>query len=134
MGWITTYRDKLSGSRVETFISPAGFLEQKYIGPQTGPSVKNGVKKLDVQSKKIISQNKDVLMLINLDDVTTTNRAAHLEAVKAMRYLQYKKTAIYGPVRLQVLLNTLTLVAGMQKKIRVFSNRIEAIKWLREKT
>ena len=117
---------------VTTFINPSGFIEQHYIGAQNGKTVAKGVNAVNLAVKKLRSQHKAALVLVDISQVTTTNLNSHMAAVKGMREVPFKKIAIYGPLSLQILLNTLAIVADKHDLVHAFSSRIEAIEWLRE--
>jgi hypothetical protein len=123
---------KRSTTKVTTFINPAGFIEQHYIGAQTGPSVTRGVQSLRRLVKKIQSQNKVPLVLIDITLVTTNDLESHKAAIKGMQEVPFKRVAIYGTLTLQILLNTLAIVADKYETVHAFNNRIDAIKWLRK--
>ena len=60
------------------------------------------------------------------------NGHARKEAVKAMKNARYDRIAVYGNVAVQIMVNTLVLIAGKRQKIRVFSDRVEALRWLKD--
>jgi hypothetical protein len=119
--------------KVETFMHPSGIIEQHYYGVQTGVSVGQGVGKVRHIATKLSSQNKKVLLLVDLTKVKSTDIPSHIAAVKGMREVPFDKIAIYGPLRMQVLLNGLAIVADKHDKARAFETRIEALRWLRRK-
>jgi hypothetical protein len=53
--------------------------------------------------------------------------------VEAMKQAEYNRIAVYGNAAVQIMVNTLILIAGKRDKIRVFSNREEALKWLKSR-
>lgn len=115
---------------VETVWSPAGFVEQKYIGNQDSASIKKGHDKLRDYSKKLSKQNKPLLILVDVTELGKTDTATHMVAIKGIKTIDFKRAAMYGPVATQVLVNTLALVAGKKDIIKAFANRTEALKWL----
>ena len=117
---------------VSTFINPAGFIEQHYIGPQTGVTVAQGVQAVNSEVKKLKKQKRAALVLIDISQVTSTDLSSHTTAVKGMREVPYKRIAIYGPLSLQILLNTLAIVADKYDAVHAFSSRLEAIEWLKQ--
>lgn len=110
---------------VKTFINRVGFIEQHYLGDQTGESVTRGVQAVDVRVKDGVT-----LVLVDLTEVTSTNRASHMAAIKGMREVPYQRIAVYGPRHLQVLINTLASVARKSNDVQAFSCRYEAVVWL----
>jgi len=72
-----------------------------------------------------------VFILVSVSKVTSFGWAAQKAAVMAMREVSYDRVAIYGPISLQILLNTLSHVADSYNEVRAFSNRIETLEWLR---
>lgn len=119
-----------------TFFNPGGFIEQHFIGNQTPDSVIDAISELVQSAKKIRSKNQDALILVDVTkvpkiDVSGRMIRARQEAVKAMMNADYDRVAVYGSTALQVLVNTLILIAGKRDKIRVFSDRLDALKWLK---
>lgn len=117
---------------VVTFIHPSGFIEQHYLGTQTGETVADGVHQVSKLVSQFHSEGKKALVLVSLDDVTDTNLDSHAEAVKGMKEVPCDRLSIYGSLRMQVLLNTLILVADKTDIARAFGDRIDALRWLRE--
>jgi hypothetical protein len=110
---------------VKTFIHEVGFIEQHYLGDQTGKSVTVGVQAVD----EYVRQGT-TLVLVDLTEVTSTNRASHIAAIKGMKEVRYKRIAAYGPKHLQVLINTLAAIARKGLDVRAFSCRYDALEWL----
>src|SRR5579872_5525757 len=117
---------------VLTFINPAGFVEQHYRGDQTKKTVSHGVASIHRLANKVKSGGKEPLLLVDISEVTSTDIGSHMAAVKGMKNVPYKKLAIYGPLQLQVLLNTLAIVADKHDQARAFNNRADALRWLRQ--
>lgn len=130
---MTVRNQKKKDEQVTTLISPAGFIEQCYVGDQNEQSVKQGIKELKTCISKLKHQNKPAIILVDLSTLGNTDLGAHKAAILGMRTLDYQLGAFYGPLPIQVLLNTLSLVSGMQKKLKVFETRVEAVKWLKAK-
>ncbi len=122
--------------KVKTTFNPAGFIEQVYIGNQTPDSVIKGVTELVRRAKKLKADRKQVLILADVTgvpkiDISGKMARARKEAIQAMTTAEYDKVAVYGNVGVQILVNTLVLIAGKRDKIRVFSDRLAALKWLK---
>ena len=125
--------------KFETFSSPGGFIEQRYIGVQTPDSVSAAISELVKQAKKLNARNKPVLILVDVSEVPKIDTSSKMsearkDAVQAMTSSKYKRIAVYGNVSVQVLVNTLALIAGKRRKIRVFPNRVDALRWLKDGT
>ncbi len=123
---------------VKTFINPAGFIEQNYVGSQTPQEILAAIKLIAHYSKKLQKQEKPVLILVNINQVTSIDLShrtfnARLAGVKAMHTVGFQRAAVCGPLSVQVLVSTLAMVAGTRSKIRVFDNRVDAVRWLRAK-
>ncbi len=119
--------------KLRTFTNPAGFIELHFSGSQNEDTVMRGIADIQKYAQKRQQQHKDVLILVNLKELTTTDLGSHKAAVYGMRTLRYKRAAFYGPVHTQVLLNTLSIISGKQNKLKVFENRVEAVKWLKRR-
>jgi hypothetical protein len=115
----------------QTYLNPAGFIEQKYIGYQTEKNTTDGIAKLQGIAKKLEAQHKPVLILIDITQLGGTSSSARMAGISGMRRVKYKRAAMYGPLSTQILVNTLAMIAGKQNKTKAFSDRAEALKWLR---
>jgi hypothetical protein len=121
-----------SAKSVNTFINPAGLIEQHYVGAHNGITIGVGVREANKQVQKFIKANKPPLMLVNLTEVKSTNIKAHIAAAKGMRAVPFKKIAVYAPHNLQILINTLAIVSDRKKSVKAFDSRFEALEWLQE--
>ena len=124
--------------KFELFISPSGFIEEKFIGRQTPESVQTAVDQLIKLSRKLKGQKKRVLILVDITGISKVNTSDRMKEtrqamVKAMKEESYDRLAVYGNMATQVLVNTMALIAGKRNKVRVFDNRIDALKWLKNK-
>jgi len=120
----------------ESFYNPAGFVEMHFFGEQTPDSVISAITELVDWSKKLNSKKQRVLILADVTDVSKIDISGKMAparrvAVKAMTSAKYDRIAIYGNIAVQIMVNTLVLIAGKRKQIRVFSDRLEALRWLK---
>jgi len=123
-----------STGTVKTFMNPAGFIEVHYIGRQTAESVAESVKVLQKSAKKIHASKRPVLILLDISRLKIVfDQKAHAVAARGLTEVPFERGAIYGPLKAQLLINTLSMVAGVQYKVRAFGDRLEAIEWLRGK-
>ena len=128
-----------SKKKVETFIHPSGFVEQHYSGFQTINSVLTGLRDLEKNvNKSVKEQGKPALILVDTTGLTKVDLSrrmlgARQKGVQLMRDLNFKKAAIYGPLAIQILVNTMAKIAGVNGRLRVFENRVDAIRWLKSK-
>lgn len=118
------------------FASPGGFIEIYFKGEQTPESVTAAVKGLVRWSKKLETEHQKMLVLADVSDVSKIDVSGKMAparkvAVEAMRNAKYEKIAVYGNVAVQIMVNTLVLIAGKRKEIRVFSDRMDALRWLK---
>jgi predicted glycosyltransferase len=125
-----------SSDKVKTSFNPAGFIEQVFIGNQTPDSVISAVEELVRRAKMLKTERKPVLILADVTkvpkiDISGKMAGARKQAVAAMATAEYDKVAVYGNVAVQIMVNTLVLIAGKRNKVRVFGNRVEALKWLK---
>ena len=130
------YNILMARDKYKIFVSPAGFIETHFTGNQTPDSVIDAVEELVKRAKKLKVRKELVLVLVDVTDVPKIDISkrmarAHQQAVKAMTTADYDRIAVYGNVAVQILVNTLVMIAGKRDKIRVFASRIEALKWLK---
>lgn len=122
--------------KYKIFFNPAGFVELEFNGIQTPDSVTGAVRDLVKWSKKLDARHQKTLILVNVTnvpkiDISGKMAAARQEAVKAMKTAKYDRIAVYGNVLVQMMVNTLVLIAGKRDKIRVLNDRLDALKWLK---
>jgi hypothetical protein len=124
------------GEKYNTFYNPGGFVELCFYSEQTPESVISAVTELVSWSKNLSSKKKKIYILVDVTEIPKIDTsgkmaAARKEAVRAMTTAKYDRIAIYGGVAVQIMVNTLVLIAGKRQKIRVFSDRLEALRWLK---
>ena len=120
----------------KSFYNPSGFVEMHFSGEQTPDSVIAAIAELVGWSKKLNTKKQKVLILADITgvpkiDISGKMTPARRAAVKAMTSAKYDRIAVYGNVAVQILVNTLVLIAGKRKQVRVFSDRAEALRWLK---
>jgi len=125
-----------SNDKVKTTFNPAGFIEQVYVGNQTPDSVIKGLEELVRRAKKLKAGHQSVLILADITgvpkiDISGKMAQARKQAIEVMATAEYDKVAVYGNVGVQILVNTLVLIAGKREKIRVFGDRVAALRWLK---
>lgn len=119
--------------KTETFINPAGFIEQHYIGTLKLPAIKKAIEELGKIVEEQKAQKKPALVLIDTSLAATSlffNTQAHTASIKGMKTIPLGRAAIFGPLVAQVTVNTLAMITGKKDKIRGFTSRQEAIRWL----
>jgi hypothetical protein len=127
---------KQSGKNTKIFINPSGFIEQHYFGELDPGSIIDGLNNLKTYSKKLESKNKPVLILEDVSKITKVEflspkmAGVRKVAAETIKEINFTRTALYGPLHLQVILTTLALVAGKRSRVQVFDSRAAAIKWL----
>jgi hypothetical protein len=126
----------MSETKVKTSFNPAGFIEQAYIGSQTPDSIISAAEELIKRAKRLKGKGEKVLILADLSDMAKIDfndkmARARKAAIQALAETDYDKLAVYGNAGVQVLVNTLAMIAGERHKIRVFGERIDALKWLK---
>ncbi|HET9721637.1 MAG TPA: STAS/SEC14 domain-containing protein [Candidatus Saccharimonadales bacterium] len=122
--------------KVQTFANPGGFVEQHYVGVQTPDDVISGIKELVKRAQQLKAKKQLVLILVDVTEVPKIDISGKMVkarsfAVEAMTSAKYDRIAVYGNVAVQIMVNTLALIAGKRQKVRVFTDRTEALKWLK---
>jgi len=126
----------MARDKYRIFVNPSGFIETHFIGNQTPDSVIGAVEELVKRAEKLKLRHELVLVLVDVTkvpkiDISGKMANARKEAVKAMTSAEYDRIAVYGNMAVQIMVNTLVLIAGKRDKIRVFASRIEALRWLK---
>src|SRR5579871_483607 len=121
----------------KTFINPAGIVEQHYIGQQTPESILIALRDLEGCIKEAAKFKKPVLILADVSlvpkiDLSKRMLEVRKAGIKTMGSVKFRRAAVYGPLKVQVLVNTMALISGKQDKLKVFGNRVKAIAWLKE--
>jgi hypothetical protein len=85
---------------------------------------------------KLKADKKPALVLVDVMKITVTNNhkkmaPARKEAVRLLRESEYDRISVYGSLPVKVVMNTIIMVAGKKDKVRVFDDRLEALKWLK---
>lgn len=122
-------------SYIKTVVNPAGLIEQEFVGSQTPQEILAAIKEIGSQARKLEKSGKPVLILVDLSRVTNIDlskntRGARMAGLRAMRSVKFVRAAICGSPTIQVLVSTLSLVAGVHAKVKVFNNRADALEWL----
>ncbi|MBX4197154.1 hypothetical protein KW801_01185 [Candidatus Saccharibacteria bacterium] len=125
--------NKKPKNRIEIFINPAGFIEQHYYGYVSVAALFESRKELMRCVDRLSQQNQPILILSDLTGMKKTSAAARKLGMETMNETPYQKAAIYGPMLSQVMVKSLALVAGKQQEIKVFDDRLAAVKWLKSK-
>jgi hypothetical protein len=118
------------------FLNPSGFIEQHFVGEQTPEAIIASLKKVEQYSKKLQASGKPILILEDISKIPKLEflspkmATVRVEAAKYIKSVPFERAAFYGPLPLQVIVNTLALVAGKRSKVQVFDSRANAIKWL----
>jgi hypothetical protein len=125
------------GKFYKCFYNPSGFVEIHFMNEQTPDSVIAAVNELVKWSKKLNAKGEKVLILADVSDVPKIDISgkmapARKHAVKAMADAKYERIAVYGSVPVQILVSTLALIAGKRQQIKVFSERADAVRWLKD--
>lgn len=121
------------------FASPGGFIEIYFKGEQTPESVTEAVKDLVKWSKKLEARHQKMLILADVSDVSKIDISGRMAparkvAVEAMQDANYEKIAVFGNIAVQIMVNTLALIAGKRQQIKVFPDRMHALRWLKGDT
>jgi len=124
------------GDKFQVFYNPSGFVEIHFSGEQTPESVISAIEELVSWSKKLNAKDHRVLILADVNEVPKVDISGKMAparrvAVSAMKNAKYEKIAVFGNVAVQIMVNTLVLIAGKRQKIRVFSSRVDALRWLK---
>lgn len=122
--------------KYELFFNPSGFIELHYIGSMTPETITESCRKLFKKTEKLITEKKPALILVDVTKISVTNNhkqmaPARKEAVHLLTKSHYDRIAVYGSLPVQIAMNTIVLIAGKRDKVRVFSDRVEALKWLK---
>jgi hypothetical protein len=121
-----------------SFYNPGGFVDAHFFGEQSPQDVVQAINELVRWSKKLTVKKQPILILVDVTDVPKIDISGRMaparqKAVDAMSQAKYDKIAVYGSTAVQIMVNTLVLIAGKRQQIRVFSSREDALRWLKGK-
>lgn len=115
----------------KVFLNSKGFLEQAYIGDQTGEAIAQAINEANALIEQLRSKQQPVLILVDssqLGKLSTPTRKASMEA---FRNASYDKVAIYGLEALsKAIISLIIHASGKQSKVRMFASRKAAEAWL----
>jgi hypothetical protein len=122
--------------KFSSFYNPGGFVDAHFFGEQSPQDVIQAITELVRWSKKLAAKKQPTLILVDVIDVPKIDISGRMaparqKAVEAMSQAKYDKIAVYGNTAVQIMVNTLALIAGKRQQIRVFSSRVDALKWLK---
>ena len=117
----------------KSFINPAGMIELRSTGPSTRTAVYKNIRALTKLAKSLQAESKPVLILIDVEEISSSSLASREATLDAMLRVPHDKAAFYGPLKWQIILNTLSMVANKRETIRAFITRQEAVEWLKSK-
>lgn len=126
-----SHKGPANKGKLTAFINPAGFIEQAVIGFVDEEVVQSGIKEIKRYIDKLEKDSSQILVLINLNQYGGSDISAHIAALKGIKQLSYRRIAAYGSVNVQVLFNSLAMIAAKQHKFKAFEKRIDAIQWLK---
>gem|GEM_PF-1434520 len=118
----------------KVFLNNDDIIEIHVVGPQTQTSVQAMGVELQALLDELQAQNKPLLVLDNLMQMTDTDTAARRTVSELARSLHYDKVAMLGPDKPLMLYGTQLLLQaiGMGKKIKYFVDAEAANAWLKK--
>jgi hypothetical protein len=127
----------MAKQKSSVFINPRGFIEQHYYDGQTPESSLSAIKQLEKSIAKQQAQGKPVFIYVDITrikkiDLSVKMLPTRVKAAEVMKERDFVKAAVCAPLPAQVLATTLALVAGKSKRVRVFDDRAQAVRWLLE--
>jgi hypothetical protein len=115
------------------FINKQNIVECQVIGDQTSESITAMGEKIQDQLAQLKSERKPLLLLddiIKIGQVTPNGRNMVVSLAKTLPYDRLAMLGNNGFIRLGA--NLIIRASGKARKLRYFTNRNEAVKWLQE--
>lgn len=115
----------------KVFINNEGMVECQVVGDQTLESVTAMSQQIETLLAKLKTQHSPLLIL---DDITKIGRVpaqarqAVVQSVKTFKYDRLAMLGSNGVVRIGA--NLIFRASGRGKKVKFFTSRIEAVRWL----
>jgi hypothetical protein len=119
--------------QTQTELTPDGIIVSRYLGDQTGETVKESYNQLMPLVAQLQAEQRPVLILIDMSRTGKQNASARMAAQETLRTIPFKKMAAFGS---SVYLKHITLfilnLLGMSDKFGFFDTEEEAMKWLKQ--
>lgn len=113
------------------FLREDGIIYKAYQGDQNGDSIRKLREETEKLSKELRSQNKSVLILVDLSTLGKTTLSARHEEIQFIRSLDFDKAAVFGDSFLnRSVARLIVTFSGMEYKIKFFNSEAEAHGWL----
>lgn len=114
------------------FLNEDGFLEQVYIGDQTGEGVDRAIAIATNIIEQLQKDGKPVLIIVDSSKLGKLSTPTRKSSVEALRSIYYDKVAIFGANAFsKAMVNLIIHASGKRRKVRIFDNRSAAEKWLK---
>jgi hypothetical protein len=122
---------KQANEKSSIFIHPRGYIDLVFTDGQSNDSIIYALKQLKILSKKLAEKKQPILIFVDASHISNVNmgekmKPARIEAVKTISLINFKKAAVCAPLPVQIIVNTIALVAGKRNKVKVFENQAAA--------
>lgn len=115
----------------KVYVDKEGIVNIESIGPQSGEEM------LRVRSKllEIAEERQEKIKILDdLSRVTKTTPESRRTAGESTKLDEISKVACFGGgTVMRVMTNFIVKISGMEKKVKYFDTKEEAVKWLKER-
>ena len=112
-------------------LTPEGYVEEKWIGPQTRESVELLTQESHGLARQLLARGQNALVLVDSTDVESATSGARSAAIKALSNSEFEKIAIVSRNNLWDLVIKVTLkITKRADRSKVFHDHEEAVQWL----
>ncbi len=115
------------------FLNKENIIESIFDGRQTFSSLTKTSAIIMIISDKLKKNGNDILILADLKEMENVTADALIASYETINEGKFKKLAISGGNKsLRKLTGFIINISGKKNKVRIFSGKKEALKWLKE--
>lgn len=117
----------------KVFINNDGVIECQVIGDQTLQSVTAMGEEIGSLAARLDAERRPLLVLDDISHIGSVPPDARKKVIQFVKTVKYNRLAMFGGNGLiRVGANLILRASGKSKKLKYFTNRSQAIVWLRE--
>lgn len=123
---------KIQGAQNKIFLDDIGLIHGIFEGDQNYYSINQAAQQIEEFIKVVRQQNKPAIVLIDITNVVKQDSGARKAGWEGLSTLKYDKWAMFGSNPfIKNVANLVGKATGLSHRIKVFTSREEAEKWLK---